>query len=817
MRVDSQYCGAVRSDPSSRLLTGAIVQRQRHRSESCIFRDTLKLLVLFLSTALPAWGGGAPNPTVPQHKIHHFTVIDDVGVTMFGNPDGSPAEPHFSPNGEYFAVWTEHARLDLNRVEDSLRFYRSQEVEDFLWSHESRPPSPLWTVNRFEMEGPTINDWRWLPDSSGVAFLEPTTGSQQLVLADLRKKKVETLTSTTDTVNKFDIRDRHHYVYTVTDPRTFQKIREEREAEAMVGTGRELFELLLPDDPATVHERTRSSPSYIWAVISGKRFEVKHDGVPVAASSADLALSPDGRSVATMLPVSDVASSWETLYLPPFASSPYRVRAGHQDMKPGDMVHQYVRIDLQTGSVQALTDAPWAWAAGWSAGNYTPSWSSDGQGILLPFTFIKSKLEMPSRPCIAFVDLLTNARTCVEMLKGHTETGVEEDSASIMDARFKNGDKQRVQIIFRKHGDWSYWTTEYRYTADRTWQVVAQSKGLPEFGHNDLEITVKQGLNDPPLLVASERHTSRVVWDPNSQLSNTEIADASVYTWKDKEGRGWRGGLFKPTDYRPGQRYPLVIQTHGFTESEFRPSGFFPTAFAARALAAAGIIVLQVQDLGCMTVTPNEGPCAVSGYESAADQLESEGIVDPGKIGIVGFSRTCFYVMQTLTTSSRHFKAASITDGVMYNYLQYITRSNPRNQFANEADSVIGAPPFGAGLQAWLRRSPGFNLDKVMTPLQVVAEGPYSLLLFMWEPYAALRYLHKPVDLILLNTDEHVLTNPAVRMASQGGTVDWFRFWLKDEEDPDPAKAEQYLRWRELRELQHEKESKLATPRASSN
>jgi len=39
-------------------------------------------------------------------------------------------------------------------------------------------------------------------------------------------------------------------------------------------------------------------------------------------------------------------------------------------------------------------------------------------------------------------------------------------------------------------------------------------------------------------------------------------------------------------------------------------------------------------------------------------------------------------------------------------------------------------------------------------------------------------------------------------MASQGGSVDWFRFWLKDEEDPDPAKADQYRRWRDLRKLQ---------------
>jgi hypothetical protein len=46
---------------------------------------------------------------------------------------------------------------------------------------------------------------------------------------------------------------------------------------------------------------------------------------------------------------------------------------------------------------------------------------------------------------------------------------------------------------------------------------------------------------------------------------------------------------------------------------------------------------------------------------------------------------------------------------------------------------------------------------------------------------------------------------PAEAMGSHGfaaRNLDWFRFWLKGEEDPDPAKAEQYARWRELRKLQ---------------
>ena len=186
-----------------------------------------------------------------------------------------------------------------------------------------------------------------------------------------------------------------------------------------------------------------------------------------------------------------------------------------------------------------------------------------------------------------------------------------------------------------------------------------------------------------------------------------------------------------------------------------------------------------------------------SGFESALNQLISEGLADPDKIGIIGFSRTCFYVMDTLTTGSLKLRAASITDGVMATYLQYMMFGPD----AGTTESMIGAKPFGEGLQQWLKRSPGFNLDRITTPLLVVGGGRLGLL-HMWEPYAGLRYLQKPVDLMMLNTDEHVLTNPAVRMASQGGSVDWFRFWLQDYEDPDPAKAEQYARWHNLRKLQ---------------
>jgi dipeptidyl aminopeptidase/acylaminoacyl peptidase len=737
-----------------------------------------------------------------QQAAKPFTVGDEIGLALFGYP----AEILFSPDGEFFVVKTERGRLDINRVEDAVCFYRSQDVKNFLdRSDQSHPPSPVWVVKiSTYKQGPLVKDWRWLPDSTGIAFLEPEiNGNQRLVLADLEKKLIEPLTSETEIVESFDIRDRQHYAYSVADPAEHEKHTAEGEAAAVVGTGRRLDDLLFPDASISV----QFTSSILYAVEGGERFEVKKDGAPLVLvlRFKDIALAPDGGSLVTILPILDVPASWESLYpLAGSLSSLFRIRAGHYDAKLSRVL-QYVRIDLQTGLIQSLADAPISLSAGWVTGRTAPSWSNDGHAILLPGTFLNSKENAPSRPCIAVVDVSSNTRTCVEMLKQQTQTGFEEGYHAVWDARFAGGDRRRVLVTFLPHADEPGGTTEYRQSLEGAWKIAGQVKGESTAGDQNFQVSVKEGLNDPPVLVAANKKTSRVIWDPNPQLKNLELGEATIYTWKNG-GRQWKGGLYMPVDYKVGQRYPLVIQTQGFEESKFFPSGAMTTGFAARALAARGIMVLQtakvVSGTNCPAGSPEEGPCFVSEYQAAADQLVSEGLVDADKIGIIGFSRTCFYVMEALTTSSLHIKAASVTDGIMADYLQYMLYP-----VGDQFDSMIGAKPFGEGLQQWLKRSPGFNLDKVTAPLLVVGEGRLRLL-SMWLPYAGLRYLNKPVDLVMLNTSEHELTNPGARLASQGGSVDWFRFWLQGYEDPDPTKAEQYGRWRQLKKKQDENEHK---------
>ena len=59
-------------------------------------------------------------------------------------------------------------------------------------------------------------------------------------------------------------------------------------------------------------------------------------------------------------------------------------------------------------------------------------------------------------------------------------------------------------------------------------------------------------------------------------------------------------------------------------------------------------------------------------YESAIDYLDRRGLIDRNRVGIMGFSRTFWYVTYTLTHSKHHFAAAAIADGLDYSYFQYM-------------------------------------------------------------------------------------------------------------------------------------------------
>lgn len=772
--------------------------------------NTLRGITLLLCLASVA----APR----SHAARRFSVIDAIRVAHFGDPYWDSTDPIlFSPDGRYFVADIERGVPERNRPESTLRVYRAEAVNLFVRHRDAQIPlSPYLELTRSTYEqGPIITQIRWLDDSSGIVFLvKSSSGLDQLFLADLRSRRISVLTPSGQSVVDYDVRDRAHYVYTVKSSSIVEGAIRRGHVVGFVGTGYPLRDLIFPVDKYPWLLLDSHKVNYdlkdLWAVVGGRRFRVhrKSSGQPLhlhwTGGFRTLALSPDGSSVVTVMAVDFVPSIWRTLYPPPSPNSPDVANPGPQDVDAVNGVllgKQYVRIDLNHGTISSLTDAPTGYSEGWRS-NEGAAWSSDGKWVALFNSFIpggaRGAANEVNYPCVTMVAIDSGNATCLETLGRGRHPGQE---SFIKDVKFDRRSSSRVYVQ-HAFADQTGAIHLYVRVEDGKWVPNSTTDKLER--NDSITISIAQSLNDPPVLVARDETTSltRVIWDPNPQLKNIDLTPASVFTWTDKAGRSWVGGLYLPADYSPAQSYPVVVQTHGFVENEFRPEGIYPTAFAARALAASGIMVLQAPDCQ-VRFTSQEGACQVDGYESGIEKLVSEGMADPSHIGIIGFSRTCYAVLETLTKSSLHFAAASITDGLNMGYLQYLQYLDDANGFyARDAELANRGQPFGDGLQKWFALSPEFNLQKVFTPLQIVALGADSVL-EMWEPYAALRFLRRPVDLIVLGDGTHNLSNPQQRLVSQQGTVDWFRFWLQDYEDPDPVKIPQYARWQQLRGLEH--------------
>jgi dipeptidyl aminopeptidase/acylaminoacyl peptidase len=290
--------------------------------------------------------------------------------------------------------------------------------------------------------------------------------------------------------------------------------------------------------------------------------------------------------------------------------------------------------------------------------------------------------------------------------------------------------------------------------------------------------------------------------DLNPQFDDLKFARVEEIEWKGSDGHDVRGGLYYPVHYVAGKRCPLVIQTHGWNPKKFWIDGPWTWAFAAQALAGKGFAVLQVPDPDeDLAGTPGETARAVAAFEGAIEYLDGTGLIDRARVGLIGFSRTGIYMRYALTHSDYHFSAASVMDSNDGGYFQYLVLSNASPGWAEYSEGINGGSPYGEGLKKWMEHSLGFSIDKVRTPLRIVSPRPSSVLL-EWEWFAALVRLSKPVEMVMMQDGEHILQKPWDRVISQQGNVDWFCFWLKGEEDPGPAKAEQYARWRELRKLQ---------------
>ncbi|NJO13278.1 MAG: hypothetical protein HC872_07250 [Gammaproteobacteria bacterium] len=354
---------------------------------------------------------------------------------------------------------------------------------------------------------------------------------------------------------------------------------------------------------------------------------------------------------------------------------------------------------------------------------------------------------------------------------------------------------------------------QFRKSGDG-WAPVVNAK----IATTPVQLRTTETLDTPREIEAFDVRTGRrrIITDLNPQLRALTLGHAEPFAWQDRMGRWFDGTLVFPPGHVPGSRSALVIQEYWYSAGQFVVHGSpasLSAPFAARALANRGLLVLQMdataprlQSLeermaGRSSVAcDEEDVCAAVALEGAIDALSAAGLVDPGRVGLVGWSRSGMHVLHAITFSDYPIAAASIADGaVLTPWMYVLTYGRQGGMSFFERKDTVGASFWGEGIKRWQERSPAFHLDRIRSPLRYEHYGTYPP--GSWDTFALLKRHSRPVEMIHLPLGTHTLEDPLARHTSQEGNVDWFDFWLNGHEDLDPQKAGQYRRWRKLREL----------------
>ena len=714
------------------------------------WRVFLSLIVsapLFAASTHLAFGLGvevqAGNNDSPHHGKSAITVEDSVTMATLespADPYAGPPTAHFSPDGKHFVVVVRRANVEGNTNDASVLLYQTADVSD------SPKPNVVVKMSSSTSDQYAISQIRWLADNETLVFLGENAGEcSQVYEFNIRTNRLRKQTDHPTAITNYDITpDGRTLAYVAKPPERWPVLKEQQSGPVLIA-GQDLGNLLAG------HHFQPAGQEVFW-----KRSAGLSRVIPVRAGyfvpDTKISWSPNGRYLVFPALVRDLQShlEWQG-YDDPLAKQIFAAHAFKGRISP---LQQYLLFDTADESLTTLVDVPMT----------NPfdqfSWAKDGQSV-----FLSSYLPL-----------------------GGTDAAERK-------AREQNKYPLQVTLPGR----------EYRKVRNEDFPVSEVPKA-------PVEVSVDQGLNAPPKLYVSRppgQHKTLLL-DLNPQFGDLDFGTVRTVEWN-VDGMTMVGGLYLPPDFVAGKRYPLVIQTHGFVPDEFSMDGRseWSSGFAARPLAAKGILVLQTwrfkdeQDYDRVSANRQLGGTSEESvlnfnalaYEKAIDHLDDDGMIDRNRVGIVGFSRMACFVGYTLTHSHYHFAAAMLVDGVSCGYFEEIAipeESRDMN-FVNG-----GAAPFGAGLSLWMRSSPGFNLNQVRTPVQLVSLGDYSVLM-AWEWYVGLSVQNRPVDFVLVPDAYHIGIRPSQRMFTQQDIVDWFEFWLQGEENPDPANAQQNSRWRDLR------------------
>lgn len=275
---------------------------------------------------------------------------------------------------------------------------------------------------------------------------------------------------------------------------------------------------------------------------------------------------------------------------------------------------------------------------------------------------------------------------------------------------------------------------------------------------------------------------------PMAALKGLEIRQVA---WRGPNPGLSSGVLVLPRN-RTG-RLPLVV-------SSYRCRGFLRGGVGFDALE----YVLASRGIAALCVTLSEeslGDTRPLGIHrrfseeiaSGVKYLTDMGIADPDRVGVSGRSLSAEAISYAITHGQK-FAAASAVGSSIADPIWSKLNDLSEGAFFPVALYYHHLAVDGSDAA---ETSPAMNAGDTSTPL--LMQPPEKEFRGALEFYYALKKLKKPVEMIIYPDEEHQIAQPRHMRRNADRNLDWFLFWLMNEEDQDIGKKTQYANWRRMR------------------
>ena len=460
-------------------------------------------------------------------------------------------------------------------------------------------------------------------------------------------------------------------------------------------------------------------------------------------------------------------------------------------------------VDRDSGSPKNLTpsDHP-------PFGNpsFNPFWEADGSAAyFLPYYYasyrgtrprtdsvwkvnladgeVTQLVKLPGAEALGFVGTVTNKRYSVDRRNGGLLLLVRDDETKntrLLKVNPDTGAYTQVFDVPRNIGN------VHAFGSDIHGEIQQSHDGR-------IVAYVSQEASVPPDVwvagrdMRNEKRLTRL----NPELEAYRMGRVQLLRWFDAHGRVQRGALLLPSNYRPGERYPLIVNMYPGSEWSNHAHTFGVNTLSSvtdnlQMYVTRGYAVL-VADATWDKKTPTSS--LVDSVLPGINKAIEVGVADPDRIGAMGLSGSGYATVALISHSPR-FAAAVVRAPGNLNFFSMagILEDNGGNMYGFLSEGHLQGSIWEAK-QRYLEQSPLFHIDRTRAAVLVLSgTADYCCYRQSDELYAGLKRTGKIAQYVRYENEPH---GEAIwRYENQRDywerALGWFEQYLKPRQVPVP-------------------------------